>query len=98
MVLVDYYDSNASKIGDEDVNRDDHENIDKSGSTPSGSTPSEPETPSTGQRMDTLKLNINTLTRTSWLHDCHIEIAIENIRMYKVNNNECTPKQLWKLN
>ena len=40
--------------------------------------------------MDTLKLNINALTRTSWLHDCHIEIAIENIRKYKVNNNECT--------
>ena len=87
MVLVDYYDSNASKIGDEDVNRDDHENTDKS---KSGSTPSEPVTPSTSQRINTLKLNINALTRTSWLHNSHIEIAIEDIRKYKENNNEST--------
>ena len=87
MVLIDYYDSNASKIGDEDVNRDDHENTDKS---KSGSTPSEPVTPSTSQRINTLKLNINALTRTSWLHDCHIEIAIEDIRKFKENNNENT--------
>ena len=113
MVLIDYYDSDASKVGDDNENIDKsksgstpsggtpsepdipptgQKNIDKSkgGSTPSGGAPSKPKTLSTGQRLDTLRLNINALTRTSWLHDCHIEIAIENIRKYRVNNNECT--------
>ena len=67
-------------------------NIDKSknGSAPSGSTPSKPEAPSAGQRMDTLRRNLNALSQTSWLQDCHIKIAVDNIRNYRVNSNECT--------
>merc|ERR1712121_465339 len=62
----------------------------KGGSVPSGGAPNKPKTPSTEQRLDTLRLNMNALTRTSWLYDCHIETAIEYIRKYRVNNNECT--------
>ena len=87
LVIKDYYNSNASKIGDENVKGDDHENTDKN---KSGSTPGKPVTQSTSQEISTLKLNINALSRTSWLHDSHIKIAIEDIEKYGENNNEST--------
>ena len=58
MVLEDYYNSKESKIGDEDINGDDNENTNKSKRE---STPSKSVTPTTSQRINTLKLNINAL-------------------------------------
>ena len=87
LVIKDYYNSNASKIGDENVKGDDHENTDKN---KSGSTPGKPVTQSTSQEINTLKLNINALSRTSWLHDSHIKIAIEDIEKYGENKNGST--------
>ena len=43
-------------------------------------TPSKTVTPTTNQRINTLKIDINALTRTSWLHDRHIDLAFEDIQ------------------
>ena len=85
LVLEDYYNSKESKIGDEDVNGDHNENTNKSKRE---STPSKSVTPTTSQRINTLKLNINALTRTSWLHDSHMKIAIDDIQKYDESNGE----------
>ena len=80
LILEDYYNSKGSKIVDEDENSDDNENINKKKKE---NTPSKSMTPTTSQRIDTLKLNINALTRTSWLLDSHIDLAIEDIQKYE---------------
>ena len=46
--------------------------------------------PSTSQRIDTLKSNINALTRASWLLDSHIDLAVEDIQEYEKSNGEST--------
>ena len=100
MILEDYYNSKGlkivdedennskgSKIVDEDENSDDNENINKKKKE---NTPSKSMTPTTNQRINTLKLNINALTRTSWLLDSHIDLAIEDIQKYEKSNDENT--------
>ena len=86
LVLEDYYNGKESKIGDEEENSDVNEETNKSKKE---NTPSKPVTP-TSQMINTLKLNINALTRTSWLHDSHIQIAIEYIQKYEENKGEST--------
>ena len=52
--------------------------------------PGEPVTKSTSQQIDTLRLNKDALSWTSWLHDSHIQIAIEDIEKYGENKNGST--------
>merc|ERR1711874_247959 len=55
---------------------DEDGNINKKGEiTSSGSM-----MPTTSQKINTLKMDINALTRTSWLHDGHIDLTFEDIR------------------
>ena len=50
----------------------------------------EPVTKSTSQQINTLRLNKDALNRTSWLHDSHIQVAIEDIEKYGEIKNEST--------
>ena len=76
--------SNASKIDDENVNGGDTDR------NKSGSKPGEPVIKSTSQQIKTLRLNKDALNRTSWLHDSHIQVAIEDIEKYGEIKNEST--------
>ena len=73
--------SNASKIDDENVNGGDTDR------NKSGSMPGELVTKSTSQQINTLRLNKDALNRTSWLHDSHFQIAIEDIEKYGEDKN-----------
>jgi len=57
-------------------NKKDNENINNKKDI----TPSKSMKPTTSQRINTLKLNINALSRISWLQDRHIDIAFEDIK------------------
>ena len=76
------------EIVDDDENSDNNETINREKeNTPKKSmTPS----PSTSQRIATLKSNINALTRASWLLDSHIDLAVEDIQKYEKSNGENT--------
>ena len=84
LVQKDCHNNKESKIGNEEENSDDSEDTNKSKTE---NIPCKPVMP-TSQRINTLKLNINALTRTSWLHDCHIKIAMEDIQKYEENKGE----------
>ena len=47
-------------------------------------------TPTTSQKINTLKIDINALTQASWLHDRHIDLAFEDIRKNEQRNGENT--------
>ena len=47
-------------------------------------------TKSTSQQINMLRLNKDALSRTSWLHDSHIQIAIEDIEKYGEHKNGST--------
>ena len=87
VILEDFYNSKGSKIGDDDENSDDNENINNKKKE---NTPNKSVTLTTSQRINTLKFNINALSRTSWLHDSHIDLAFEDIQKYEKSNGENT--------
>merc|ERR1711895_354360 len=106
LILEDFYknkESESVEIVDDDENSDDNETINmEKENTPKKSsetinrekenTPRKSTTPppSTSQRIDTLKSNINALTWVSWLLDSHIDLAVEDIQEYEKNNGEST--------
>merc|ERR1711874_26033 len=98
-ILEDFYknkESESVEIVDDDENSDDNKTINmEKENTPRKSsetinrekenTPRKSITPppSTSQRIDTLKSNINALTWVSWLLDSHIDLAVEDIQEYE---------------
>ena len=72
--------SNASKTN-ENVNGDD------TGRNKNGSMHSKPVAKSTDQQINTLRLNKDALSSTSWLLDSHIQTAIEDIEKYGEGSN-----------
>ena len=87
VILEDFYNSKGSKIGDDDDNSDDNESINNKEKE---NTPNKSVTLTTSQRITTLKLNLNALSQTSWLHDSHIDLAFEDIQKHERSNGEKT--------